>query len=113
MHIDDIDALEELNENQLWSVAADTSNFSDIRFEALRMWLFDEADPDGATDGRMDELIDRATVMESDEVEEDDIEDLERTGPYFDGAGRLIVEYDGVKYLIEEEDDLDSGFHAV
>jgi hypothetical protein len=44
----------------------------------------------------------RATRLERDEVEEDDIEELYRHGPYFDGAGRLILEHDGAMYLIDQ-----------
>ncbi len=33
------------------------------------------------------------------------IDDIEATAPYFDTQGRLILEHDGVSYLIDSLDD--------
>ena len=63
------------------------------------------ADPDDLSGGRLHELRQRATVLESDEIDEDDIDDIEATAPYFDTQGRLILEHDGVSYLIDGLDD--------
>jgi hypothetical protein len=110
MMIDDIDQLDTLSDAQLWEAAADTRNPAEIRQEAIRRWLFpDETNPDTAPDdlsgGRLRELRRRATVLESDEMDEDEIEDVEEMAPYFDTQGRLILEHDGVSYLIDGSDD--------
>lgn len=111
MHISDIDRLGDLADDELWDVAADSRNLPDIRHEAIRMWLFADDDLDGESGGRLTELKERAAVISADETEEDDIEEYDRQqGPYFDGEGRLIVEHDGVQYLIEDLGDQDSGF---
>jgi hypothetical protein len=108
--IDDIDQLDSLTDDQLWEVAADTHNTAEIRQEAIQRWLFPDetnpdADPDELSGGRLRELRRRATVLESDELEDDDIEDIEGTAPYFDSQGRLILEHDGVSYLIDSIED--------
>ena len=112
MMIDDTDQLDNLTDDQLWEVAADTHNTPEIRQEAIRLWLFPEdidpdADPDDLDGGRLRELRMRASVLDSDEVEEDEdeIEDIEEMAPYFDTQGRLILRHDGVSYLIETLDD--------
>jgi hypothetical protein len=107
---DDIDRLDSLSDAQLWEAAADTRNAAEIRQEAIRCWLFpDETNPDAAPDdlsgGRLRELRRRATVLESDEMDEDEIEDVEEMALYFDTQGRLILEHDGVFYLIDGSDD--------
>jgi hypothetical protein len=109
--IDDMDQLDSLTDDQLWEAAADTRNQPDIRLEAIQRWLFPDetnpdADPDELGGGRLRELRRRATVLESDEIEEDDIEEVEEGAvPYFDGQGQLILEYDGIQYLIDSIDD--------
>ena len=102
MYISSIEQLDYLTGDQLWEVAANVRNDPDTRHEAIQRWLF-PADQDSEVSGgtRLQELARRATVIERDEIEEDDIEDLYREAPYFDGQGRLIVEYNGVQYLID------------
>jgi hypothetical protein len=108
--INDIDQLDTLSDNQLWEAAADTRNTADIRQEAIQRWLYpDETDPDANPDelsgGRLRQLRQRATVLDNDEADEDDIEDVEAMAPYFDTQGRLILQHDGVSYLIDSLDD--------
>jgi hypothetical protein len=110
LDITSIEELEDLTDDELWEVAADVRIAADIRHEAIRLWLFPDSidpvdDPDDLGGGRMRELIARATPIDNDEIEEDDIEDFDRYGPYFDGTGRLVIEYDGVQYLIDSLDD--------
>lgn len=110
MTIDDIDQLDTLTDAQLWEVAADTHNAAEIRQEAIQRWLFpDETNPDSDPEnlggGRLQELRQRATVLDSDEMDEDEIEDVEGLAPYFDSQGRLILEHDGISYLIDSLDD--------
>jgi hypothetical protein len=54
---------------------------------------------------RCRELRQLATMLQTDEMDEDEIEDVEELAPYFDTQGRLILEHDGVSYLIDGEDD--------
>jgi hypothetical protein len=108
--IDDIDQLDALTDAQLWEAAADTGNAAEVRQEAIQRWLFpDETDPDADPDemsgGRLHELKRRASVLEDDEIDEDNIEDIESSAPYFDTQGRLILVHDGVSYLIDGLDD--------
>lgn len=106
MRVESPEELDTLSEDELWAVAANTANDPALRHEAIRTWLYPEIDgttPDEEP-ARMDELCARATRIERDEVEEDDIEELHRQGPYFDGAGRLIVEYNGAMYLIDHDE---------
>src|SRR5512141_744957 len=106
MYIFSMDELDDLSEDELWEVAADSHNATDIRFEAIRRWLFPEfgdLEEEGGT--RVNELRSRATILDTNEVEEDDIEEFDRSAPYFDGEGRLIVEYDGVQYLVDSDED--------
>ncbi len=108
--IHNIDQLDELNDNQLWEAAADTRNTPEIRQEAILRWLYpDEIDPDADPDelsgGRLHELRQRASVLDSDEMDEDNLEDVEEMAPYFDTEGRLILEHDGVSYLIDTLED--------
>ncbi len=110
MYVEDIDQLDTLTDDQLWEVAADTRVTADIRHEAIGRWLFPEntnpdADPDDLDGGRLAELKRRATPLDDDEIEEDDVEELYQTAPYFDGKGRLLLEHDGVQYLIDSIDD--------
>ena len=109
MYVVSIERLDDLSDDELWNVAANVRNNPDIRHEAIQRWLFPgNGDPD--TDGglRLKELRRRATVLPNDELEEDDIEELYRSAPYFDGQGRLLIEHDGVQYLIDSDDeDLD------
>src|SRR5579862_2583870 len=108
--IDNIDQLDTLTDSQLWEAAADTRNAPEIRQQAIQRWLYpDETNPDSDLDdlegGRLHELRKRATVLESDERDEEDIEDVEAMAPYFDTQGRLILQHDGVSYLIDGQDD--------
>lgn len=110
MRIADVDRLDDLSDDQLWETAADTRNAGEVRQEAILRWLFPEdidpdIDPEELGGSRLRELRERATIIDEEEIEEDDIEDFERSGPYFDTFGRLIMEHDGVLYLIESEDD--------
>jgi len=111
MIIDDIDQLDALTNEQLWDAAADTGNPAEIRQEAIQRWLFPDetdpdADPDSLSGGRLHELKRRATVLEADELDDDDdAEDIDSGAPYFDMQGRLILEHDGVSYLIDSLDD--------
>src|SRR5258708_1325124 len=108
--INDIDQLDTLNDDQIWEVAADTHNTAEIRQEAIQRWLFPDetnpdADPDKLSGGRLRELQQRATVLDNDEFEEDDIEDIEEMAPYFDRQGRMLLAHDGLQYLIDSVDD--------
>src|SRR5260221_4337800 len=110
MKIDDLDQLDALTDDLLWEVAADTDNVASIRQEAIQRWLFPDetnpgADPDKLSGGRLHELRQRATVLDNDEFEEDDIEDIEEMSPYFDRQGRMLLAHDGVQYLIDSVDD--------
>jgi hypothetical protein len=106
MQIETLDELDTLNPDQLWAAASNAANDPEIRHEAIQRWLFPEASVPGSEDDtRLTELRRRARRLAPDEVEEDDIEDIRHPGsPYFDGAGRLMIEHDGVQYLIDEED---------
>ncbi len=106
MYIFSMDELDDLSDDELWEVAADTQNATDIRYEAIQRWLFPEyGDPEEQGGMRVSELRRRATILPRHEIEEDDIEDFDRHGPYFDGEGRLIVEHNGVQYLIDTDED--------
>ena len=110
MLIHDIDRLGTLNDALLWEVASNRHNAANVRQEAIRRWLFPgETNPDAAAvdlgGGRLSELKQRATVIESDEINENDTEDAGEMAPYFDSQGRLILEHDGVSYLIDTLDD--------
>ncbi len=77
MIIHDIDALDTLSPAQLWEVASNRHNIAEIRQEAIGRWLFpDETDPDADPDdmdgGRLRELKQLATVLESDEINENE-----------------------------------------
>jgi hypothetical protein len=110
MLIHDIDRLDTLTDAQLWEVAANRHNTARIRQEAIRWWLFPgetnpDADPDELGGGRLHELIQRAIVVDSDEINENDTEDAGEMVPYFDSQGRLVLEHDGVSYLIDTLED--------
>lgn len=110
MAITSINDLDNLSDDELWETAANTRISAEVRHEAIQRWLYPEdtnpdADPEALDGGRMRELAARATILEDDEVEEDDIEDQYRSAPYFDGAGRLLLDYNGVQYLIDSEDE--------
>ena len=110
MIIYDMDQLDTLTDAQLWEVAANRHNAAEIRQEAIGRWLFPgetnpDSDPDDLGGGRLRELEQRATVLESDEINENDTEDAGEMAPYFDSEGRLILEHDGVSYLIDSMDD--------
>ena len=110
MIIYDMDQLDILTDAQLWEVAANRHNAAEIRQEAIGRWLFPsetnpDADPDDLSGGRLRELEQRATVLESDQVNENDTEDAGEMAPYFDMEGRLILEHDGVSYLIDSMSD--------
>ena len=114
MAITSIDQLDDLSDDELWEVAANTRIESEIRFEAIQRWLYPEetnpdADPDEFDGGRLRELKARATKLPKDEVNEFDSEDQASNAPYFDSEDRLIVEYNGVQYLIDtvDEEELD------
>lgn len=110
MKIYEMDQLDTLRDAQLWEVASDRHNAAEIRQEAIGRWLFPgETDPDaGPNDlggGRLRELQQRGTVIDSDEVNENDTQDAREKAPYFDSQGRLILEHDGVSYLIDTLED--------
>lgn len=110
MKIYEMDQLDTLSEAQLWEVAANRHNLAEIRQEAIGRWLFpgetnSDADADDLSGGRLRELQQRGTVIDSDEVNENDTQDAGEKAPYFDSQGRLILEHDGVSYLIESVDD--------
>ncbi len=110
MAINDFDQLDNLTDDQLWEAAADTRNVPEIRQQAILRWLYPDetdadADPDELSGGRLRVLRQRATVLDRDETDEDGIEDVEEMAPYFDIEGRLVLEHDGVSYLIESLED--------
>ncbi len=110
MTLSNIDQLDSLTDDQLWEAAADTHNPAEIRQEAIQRWLFPDetnpdVDPDDLSGGRLRDLQRRATVLENDEMDEDDIEDADEMAPYFDTQGRLILRHNGTSYLIESLDD--------
>jgi len=110
MKIYEMDQLDALNDNQLWEVASDRHNAAEIRQEAIGRWLFPsgtnpDADPDDLGGGRLLELQRRASVLGSDEINENDTQDAGEMAPYFDSQGRLILEHGGVSYLIETLED--------
>src|SRR5258708_23189309 len=109
MRIDDLDQLDALTDDQLWEVAAATDNSAAIRQEAIQRWLFPDetnpdADPNDLSGGRLRELRQRATVLDNDEFEADDIEDIEEISPYFDRQGRILVAHHCLQYLIDNVD---------
>lgn len=108
MRIDDIDQIDDLNDEQLWEVAADTYNEGEIRLEAIQRWLYPD-DPDASPDelggGRLGELRELATVLEDDETIDDEIQNDDEMAPYFDTEGRLILIHNGVTYLIDSDED--------
>src|SRR5260221_14589168 len=94
MAITSIEQLDDLSDDELWEVAANTRIESEIRHEAIQRWLYpEETNPD----------------TNPDEVDEYDSEDQASNASYFDAEGRLIVEYNGTQYLIDtvDEDELD------
>jgi hypothetical protein len=102
--------LNDLTDDELWEVTANTRIATDIGHEAIKRWLVPqetnpEVDPDDIDGGGLRELRSRAKILPKDEVEEDDIEDLYRNAPYFDGAGRFLHDYNGVRYLIDSVDE--------
>jgi hypothetical protein len=110
MKIYEMDQLDSLSDDQLWEVAASRHNAAEIRQEAIGRWLFpgetdDYADSDDLGGGRLRELQQRGTVIDSDEINENDTKDAGEMAPYFDSQGRLILEHDGVSYLIDTLDD--------
>jgi hypothetical protein len=110
MIIYEMDQLDSLNDDQLWEVASNRHNAAEIRQEAIGCWLFpgetnSDADPDDMGGGRLRELEKRGTVIDSDEINENNTKDAGEMAPYFDSQGRLILEHDGVSYLIETLDD--------
>jgi len=110
MKIYEMGQLDTLNDAQLWEVASDRHNAAEIRQEAIGRWLFpDETNPDADRDdlggGRLLELQQRASVLESDAINENDTQDAGEIAPYFDSQGRLILEHDGVSYLIDTLED--------
>lgn len=110
MKIYEMDQLDTLNDAQLWEVASNRHNAAEIRQEAIGRWLFpDETNPDADRDdfggGRLLELQQRASVLDSDEINENDTQDAGEMAPYFDSQGRLILEHDGVSYLIDTLED--------
>lgn len=110
MKIYEMDQLDSLNAAQLWEVAANRHNAAEIRQQAIGRWLFPgemnpDADADDLGGGRLRELQRRGTVIDSDEVNENDTQDAGEKAPYFDSQGRLILEHDGVSYLIDTLDD--------
>jgi hypothetical protein len=110
MKIYEIEQLDNLNGDQLWEVAADRYNSADIRQQAIGRWLFpsgtdSDVDDDDPTSTRLHKLQLRASVLESDEINENDTQDAGEMAPYFDSQGRLILEHDGVSYLIDTLED--------
>ncbi len=106
MYVTSIAQLDDLADDELWNVASNVRNNADVRHEAIQRWLFPgDGNPEDDGGSRFAELKLRATVLPNDELEEDDIEELYRSAPYFDGAGRLIIEHDGVQYLIDSDDE--------
>ncbi|MBX3084066.1 MAG: hypothetical protein KF716_20700 [Anaerolineae bacterium] len=106
MRLDSIDQLDELGDPQLWEVASDTYNEGEIRLEALQRWLYpDDDDPDELGGKRLRELRQLATVLEEDEIIDDEIQNDDEMAPYFDTEGRLILIHNGVTYLIDSDTD--------
>lgn len=108
MYIENDTDLDYLDENELWAVAADRRNLPEIRHSAIQQWMF--WDDDGGIDGtgeRFELLAQRASSIEDTEIEEDDVEEFDHEGPYFDGAGRLLFGHNGQVYLIDESGDDD------
>jgi len=110
MKIYEMDQLDTLNDAQLWEVASNRHNAAEIRQEAIGRWLFPDetnldADRDDLGGGRLLELQQRASVLDSDEINENDTQDAGEMAPYFDSQGRLILEHDGVSYLIDTLED--------
>jgi hypothetical protein len=110
MIVSNLDALDTLTDDQLWEVAAEARNSAEIRQQAIRQWLFpeetnSETSADDAGGGRFYKLRRRATRLDSDEIDEGRLEDLEQASPYFDTEGRLILEHDGVFYSIDSLED--------
>lgn len=110
MIIYDMAQLDTLTDAQLWEAAANRHNAAEIRQEAIGRWLFpgetnSDSDPDDLGGRRFRELEQQATVLESDEINENDTQDAGEMAPYFDSQGRLILEHDGVSYLIDTLDD--------
>ena len=106
MYVESMDDLDKLSDDELWEVAASTRNSTEMRHAAIRRWLYPEnGDPETEGGARAKQLLERATILPRDEVEEDDIEEMYRPAPYFDGQGGLIVEYNGVQYRIDPIDE--------
>lgn len=92
------------------SCCANRHNAAEIRQEAIGRWLFPgeislDADADDLGGGRLHELNQIASVIDSDEIDENDTQDAGDMAPYFDSQGRLILEHDGVSYLIDTLED--------
>ena len=104
--LDDLEGI--YDDNQLWEIAANRRNHPMVRHKAIRRWLaLDEDAENPIPIERLSLLEAQAVRLDPDEIEEDDIEDQNHHGPFFDGAGRLLIEHNNKLYLIEPLDDDD------
>ncbi len=100
MQVDSVEELDNLSDNELWNVAASRRNEPDVRHAAMQRWLFPDMVDDWEANERVRELKRRASRIK-DDVPEEQFEYNYHEGIYFDAEGRMVIEHNGVKYLIE------------
>jgi hypothetical protein len=107
MEVSSMEELDGLTPEQLWEVAADVGNNPEIRHAAISDFLF----PDDEDD-RLDQLLQLGTEVTLDDLpEEGNFQEMHQLGPFFDQEGNLIVEHDGIYYMIDPLDDVGDMFH--
>ena len=105
--IDSVDQLDDLSPDDLWYVAGSRNVEADIRHAAMQRWLFPDVTEDELSEQRLEQLEARAQIVDDSEAEQES-EDGEHQGIYFDDEGRMIVEYNGVNYALEPSGDAGS-----
>ena len=102
--INSVDQLDNLSPDDLWYVAGSRNIEADIRHAAMQRWLFPNESEDELSEERLEQLEARAEIVDDSEVEQES-EDGEYQGIYFDDEGRIIVAYNGVNYALEPSGD--------
>src|SRR5450432_973174 len=102
--IDSVEQLDDLSADDLWYVAGSRNVEADIRHAAMQRWLYPDETEDELSEERLEQLEARAEKVDDSEAEQES-EDGEHQGIYFDDEGRIIVEYNGVSYALEPSGD--------
>jgi len=102
--IETVEQLDDLSADDLWYVAGSRNVEADIRHAAMQRWLYPDETEDELSEERLEQLEARAEKVDDSEAEQES-EDGEHQGIYFDDEGRIIVEYNGVSYALEPSGD--------